>query len=126
MNKKEHKLKGNILIQEYGNGSYAYFDTDVNRWRNIPASLAKNLIQQLRIRTYSELKSKYLRNSKGEFRYCFNWIGGGFNDEWAKTKAEAIKKAESGTSLRVDRSTCSRVTEEQSRVWDYHSTLATC
>ena len=40
-------------------------------------------------------RAKYerlLKNSKGEYRYQFNWIGGGFNDVWAKSKREAYAK----------------------------------
>jgi len=29
-----------------------------------------------------------LKNSKGQYRYQFNWIGGGFNDIWAKNLKE--------------------------------------
>lgn len=29
-------------------------------------------------------REKLLKNSKGEYNYHFNWIGGGFNDVWAK------------------------------------------
>ena len=37
---------------------------------------------------------KYLQNKDGEYNWLFNWIGGGFNDTWAKTKEEAIAKVE--------------------------------
>ncbi len=39
-----------------------------------------------------------LKNNKGEYNYQFNWIDEngrnvGFNDVWATTKREAVKKA---------------------------------
>ena len=33
-------------------------------------------------------REKLLKNSKGQYRYQFNWIGGGFNDIWAKNIIE--------------------------------------
>ena len=35
----------------------------------------------------------YLKDSKGNYNWLFNWTSGGFNDVWAKTKEEAIQKA---------------------------------
>jgi hypothetical protein len=32
--------------------------------------------------------AKY-KNSKGEYLYLFNWIGGGFNEVWATSKQKA-------------------------------------
>ena len=37
-------------------------------------------------------KEKLFRNTEGEYLYLFNWIGGGFNDVWAKSKKEAYRK----------------------------------
>lgn len=37
-------------------------------------------------------KDKLYKNSKGEYLYLFNWIGGGFNDVRAPNKKEAYKK----------------------------------
>jgi hypothetical protein len=36
-------------------------------------------------------RAKYerlLKNSKGQYRYQFNWVSGGFNDIWAKNLKE--------------------------------------
>jgi hypothetical protein len=43
-------------------------------------------------------REKLLKNLRGEYNYHFNWIDEtgsvcGFNDVWAHTKREAIKKA---------------------------------
>jgi hypothetical protein len=32
------------------------------------------------------------RSISGEYLYLFNWIGGGFNDVWARSKREAYAK----------------------------------
>jgi hypothetical protein len=45
-------------------------------------------------------REKLLKNLRGEYNYHFNWIDEtvsvcGFNDVWAHTKREAIKKARS-------------------------------
>ena len=37
-------------------------------------------------------KEKLYRSKDGEYLYLFNWIGGGFNDEWGLTKRDAIRK----------------------------------
>ena len=42
-------------------------------------------------------KEKLYRNKDGEYLYLFNWIGGGFNDEWGLNKREAIKKSNERT-----------------------------
>ena len=33
-------------------------------------------------------REKLLKNSAGQYRYLFNWVGGGFNDIWAKNLKE--------------------------------------
>lgn len=38
-------------------------------------------------------------NHKGEYLWLFNWKSGGFNDVWAKTKSQAIKKVREDFSL---------------------------
>lgn len=37
-------------------------------------------------------KEKLYRSKDGEYLYLFNWIGGGFNDEWGLNKRDAIRK----------------------------------
>lgn len=39
--------------------------------------------------TFKHMKYK---NRDGEYLYLFNWIGGGFNDVWARSKREAYAK----------------------------------
>lgn len=45
---KIHNLAHGIKIQEYNNGSYAYWIEDSSYWRNIPAELGKVLVKALR------------------------------------------------------------------------------
>jgi hypothetical protein len=76
-------------------------------------------------------KEKLYKSQNGEYLYLFNWIGGGFNDEWAKTKKEAIaqvhkknreheEKYPTHVKLRIDETTLRRCTyseyQEQNRL----------
>jgi len=64
-------------------------------------------------------RENLLKNSKGEFRYLFNWISGGFNDVWAKNKKEALMKAnEIASNFRVAESTMYKCTPSESDEWD--------
>jgi hypothetical protein len=60
-----------------------------------------------------------LKNSKGQYRYQFNWIGGGFNDIWAKNIIEfmAEVKRQFGDS-KVDYTTLHKATASSAREWD--------
>jgi hypothetical protein len=62
-----------------------------------------------------------LKNSKGQYRYQFNWIGGGFNDIWAKNlkefKAE-LKRQFGKSNLSVDYNTLHKATPSGARDWD--------
>jgi hypothetical protein len=69
---------------------------------------------------------KLYKNSNGEYRYLFNWIGGGFNDVWAKNKRDAINKINSNYTLEVNMSTLRKCTKTQSDKWDRDGYLATC
>ena len=64
-------------------------------------------------------REKLLKNSKGQYRYQFNWIGGGFNDIWAKNIIEfmAEVKRQFGDS-KVDYTTLHKATESSAREWD--------
>lgn len=69
-------------------------------------------------------RAKYerlLKNSKGEYRYQFNWVSGGFNDIWAKNlkefKAE-LKRQFGNSNLDVDYKTLHKATESGARSWD--------
>ena len=62
-----------------------------------------------------------LKNSKGQYRYQFNWVGGGFNDIWAKNlrefKAE-LKRQFGKSNLSVDYNTLHKATPSGARDWD--------
>ena len=69
-------------------------------------------------------RAKYerlLKNSKGEYRYQFNWVSGGFNDVWAKNlkdfKSE-LKRQFGNSNLDVDYKTLHKATESGARSWD--------
>jgi hypothetical protein len=68
-------------------------------------------------------REKLWRSVNGDKLYVFNWIGGGFNDVWAINKAEAIKKAEDGLTLKVDKSTLRAVTKTQWYEWNKSNQL---
>lgn len=64
-------------------------------------------------------REKLLRNSRGQYRYLFNWVGGGFNDVWASNITEfraEIKYQFAG--LTVAESTIHRRTPSESEAWD--------
>jgi len=69
-------------------------------------------------------RAKYerlLKNSKGQYRYQFNWVSGGFNDIWAKNlkefKAE-FKRQFGNSNLNVNYNTLHKATESGARSWD--------
>ena len=66
----------------------------------------------------------YYKTDKGLFFFTFNWVGGGFNQEYAKTQAQAIRQAESGT-LKVDKHTINKCTESEMKGWYRSGWLAT-
>ena len=62
-----------------------------------------------------------LKNSKGQYRYQFNWIGGGFNDIWAKNLKEfksELKRQFGKSNLSVDYNTLHKATASEVRSWD--------
>jgi hypothetical protein len=62
-----------------------------------------------------------LRNSKGEYRYLFNWEGGGFNDIWAKNLKEfrsELKRQFGSSNLKVNYNTLHKATQSSSTQWD--------
>ena len=69
-------------------------------------------------------RAKYerlLKNSKGQYRYQFNWVGGGFNDVWAKNLKEfkvELKRRFGNSNLEVDYKTLHKATESGARSWD--------
>ena len=66
-------------------------------------------------------REKLLKNSKGQYRYQFNWIGGGFNDIWAKNIIEfmaEVKRQFGNSNLKVDYTTLHKATESSAKSWD--------
>jgi hypothetical protein len=69
-------------------------------------------------------RAKYerlLKNSKGQYRYQFNWVSGGFNDVWAKNLKEfkvEFKRQFGNSNLEVDYKTLHKATESGARSWD--------
>jgi len=66
-------------------------------------------------------REKLLKNSKGQYRYQFNWMGGGFNDIWAKNMIEfmaEVKRQFGDSNLKVDYTTLHKATESSARSWD--------
>ena len=66
-------------------------------------------------------REKLLKNSKGEYRYQFNWVGGGFNDVWAKNLKDfkvELKRRFGNSNLEVDYKTLHKATESAARSWD--------
>jgi hypothetical protein len=69
-------------------------------------------------------RAKYerlLKNSKGQYRYQFNWVGGGFNDVWAKNLKDfkvELKRRFGNSNLEVDYKTLHKATESGARSWD--------
>jgi hypothetical protein len=62
-----------------------------------------------------------LKNSKGQYRYQFNWVGGGFNDIWASNLKEfksELKRQFSRSDLKVDYSTLHKATASSAKSWD--------
>jgi hypothetical protein len=65
---------------------------------------------------------KLLKNSRGQYRYMFNWIGGGFNDIWAANLKEfksELKRQFGSSSLKVDYNTLHKATDSSSKSWDH-------
>ena len=46
----------------------------------------------MNLKTTDMAKEKLYRSANGEYLYLFNWVCGGFNDVWAKSKREAYAK----------------------------------
>lgn len=66
-------------------------------------------------------KENLLRNASGQYRYLFNWIGGGYNDVWAKNLTEfkrELKRQFGNSNLEVDYNTLHKATPSGSTQWD--------
>lgn len=72
-------------------------------------------------------RENLLKNSKGQYRYLFNWVGGGWNDIWAadlkEFKSEVKRQFSSGG---VNYDTLYKATPTESRQWDRLGHLMTC
>lgn len=74
-------------------------DEQMKRLRELRESKTKNIrgmqdkLHQDSMRKKMMGKGGALKTSLGEYSWFFNWNEGGFNEVYAKTKAEAIKKA---------------------------------
>jgi len=64
-------------------------------------------------------RENLLKNSAGQYRYQFNWVGGGFNDIWARNLKEfrSELKRQFGNS-KVDMDTLHKATPNGARRWD--------
>jgi len=66
-------------------------------------------------------REKLLKNSKGQYRYQFNWVSGGFNDIWAANLKEfkvELKRRFGNSNLDVDYKTLHKATASEARSWD--------
>jgi hypothetical protein len=66
-------------------------------------------------------RENLLKNSKGQYRYQFNWVGGGFNDIWAKNLKEfksELKRQFGNSNLDVNYNTLHKATASEARSWD--------
>jgi hypothetical protein len=75
----------------------------------------------------SNKREALLKNSRGQYRYLFNWVGGGFNDIWAKDLNEfksELKRQFPGSAVNYD--TLYKATASQSREWDRMGWMMTC
>ncbi len=66
-------------------------------------------------------REKLLKNSKGQYRYQFNWVGGGFNDIWAKNLKEfksELKRQFGSSDLKVNYNTLYKATASEAKSWD--------
>jgi hypothetical protein len=62
-----------------------------------------------------------LKNSKGQYRYLFNWASGGFNDIWASNLTEfksELKRQFGSSNLDVNYNTLHKATASSSKQWD--------
>ena len=66
-------------------------------------------------------RENLLKNSKGQYRYQFNWASGGFNDIWTKNLKEfksELKRQFGNSNLDVDYNTLHKATASGARSWD--------
>jgi hypothetical protein len=64
-------------------------------------------------------RESLLKNSKGQYRYLFNWVGGGWNDIWASDLKEfksELQRQFPGSVVNYD--TLYKATPTQAKEWD--------
>ena len=64
-------------------------------------------------------RENLLKNSKGQYRYLFNWVGGGWNDIWASDLKEfksELKRQFPSSMVNYD--TLYKATPTQAKEWD--------
>lgn len=74
-----------------------------------------------------DCKCQLMTNSRGEYKFHWNWESGGWNSDWARDEKhlrEVIKKRFSG-DLDVNWKTVRRVTERENNEINYNSWLMT-
>ena len=74
-------------------------------------------------------RESLLKNSKGQYRYLFNWVGGGWNDIWAKDLKEfksEVQRQFPSLANEVNYDTLYKATPTESREWDRLGHLMTC
>jgi hypothetical protein len=74
-------------------------------------------------------REAYLKSPNGNYRYLFNWVGGGFNDIWAKNIIEfmaEVKRQFGNSNLKVDYTTLHKATPTGSKEWDRMGVMMTC
>ena len=78
---------------------------------------------------YKVVIEPYMKTADGEYNWFFNWNGGGYNNIWAKSKRDAIKKIKEKFSLwgdGIDESSLRRQTSQDSRETDRMGHMMTC
>jgi hypothetical protein len=74
-------------------------------------------------------REAYLKSPNGNYRYLFNWVGGGFNDIWAKNLKEFRSELKRQFPTYVDKvnySTLHKATPTGSKEWDRMGWMMTC
>lgn len=72
-------------------------------------------------------RESLLKNSKGQYRYLFNWVGGGWNDIWARDLKEfKLELNRQFPGYEVNYDTLYKATPTESREWDRLGHLMTC
>lgn len=95
-----------------------------------PAELIKQL-QEMEPDTKLVTRIELVTVNKGKILWQFNWIGGGFNSDWATTKEELIAQVKadydgSNSDLKIDESSIRPGTKRINREMDRIGRMMTC